>query len=147
MAGARFEASLTVGPLWAYLRLGADGIVYFDPFHFEVTAFAELGAGITIDVDLGWFGHIRITISVHLHADVLLEGPEFRGKATIDLDVTSATIAFGDWSRPLDPGARLGVVRRQVPPAGRRRDADGRARQRAAAAEHRTARARHRPAG
>lgn len=98
MAGTRFEASLTLGPLWAYLRLGADGIVYFEPFHFQVTAFAELGAGITVDIDLGWFGHIRITISVHLHADVLLEGPEFHGRATIDLDVTSATIVFGDWA-------------------------------------------------
>ncbi len=98
MAGARFEASLSLGLLWAYLRLGADAIVYFDPFHFEVTAFAELGAGITIDIDLGWFGHIRITIAIHLHADVLLEGPEFRGRATIDLEVTSASIAFGDWS-------------------------------------------------
>lgn len=97
MAGTRFEASLTLGPLWAYLRLGADAIVYFEPFHFEVTAFAELGAGITIDIDLGWFGHIRVTISVHLHADVLLEGPEFRGRANIDLDVTSATISFGEW--------------------------------------------------
>lgn len=95
MAGTRFEASLTLGPLWAYLRLGADGIVYFDPFKFEVTAFAELGAGITIDVDLGFFGHVRITIEVNLHADVILEGPEFHGSATIDLDVTSATIAFG----------------------------------------------------
>ena len=98
MAGTSFEASLNAGPLWAYLRLGADGIVYFDPFHFQVTAYAELGAGITIDVDLGWFGHIRITVSVHLHADVVLEGPNFRGKAVIDLDVTSATISFGDWS-------------------------------------------------
>jgi hypothetical protein len=98
MIGARIEASLTAGPLWAYLRLGADGIVFFDPFHFQVTAFAELGAGITIDIDLGWFGHIRKTISVHRHAAVLLEGPEFRGRATIDLDVASATIAFGDWS-------------------------------------------------
>jgi large repetitive protein len=97
MAGARFEASLTLGPLWAYLRLGADGIVYFDPFHFQVTAFAEIGAGITIDIDFGWFGHLRITVSLQLHADVLLEGPEFHGSATIDIDVASATIAFGDW--------------------------------------------------
>ena len=98
MAGTKFEASLTLGPLWAYMRLGADAIVYFDPFHFSVTAFAELGAGIAIDIDLGWFGHVRITVSVNLHADVDLEGPNFRGKATIDLDVTSATISFGDWS-------------------------------------------------
>jgi len=44
MAGTRFEARLSAGPLWAYLRLGADGIVYFDPFWFEVSAYAELGA-------------------------------------------------------------------------------------------------------
>jgi hypothetical protein len=98
MAGTKFEASMSVGPLWAYLRLGADGIVYFDPFRFSVDAYAELGAGVTIDIDLGFLGDVRITISVSLHADVLLEGPEFRGKATIDLDVTSATISFGDWS-------------------------------------------------
>jgi len=98
MAGTRFEASLTLGPLWAYLRMGADGIVYFDPFRFSVSAFAEIGAGITIDIDLGWFGDVRITISVSLSAMVLLEGPEFRGKASVDLDVTSATISFGDWS-------------------------------------------------
>ena len=44
------------------------------------TAFAELGAGVTIDIDLGWFGHVRITISVHLHADVTRRpGREFHG--------------------------------------------------------------------
>ncbi len=97
MAGTRFEASLKAGPLFAYLRLGADAIIYFDPFRFEVTAYAELGAGLKIDVDLGIFGHIRITIKVNLHADVLLVGPSFHGKATVNIDVTSATIAFGDW--------------------------------------------------
>ena len=97
MAGTRFEASLTAGPLWAYLRMGADGIVYFDPFSFDVTAEAELGAGVTIDVDL-LFGHVRVTIDVSLSAEVELQGPEFRGKAEIDLDVTSASISFGDWS-------------------------------------------------
>src|SRR3954452_13334052 len=95
MAGTRLEPSLKAGPLWAYLRLGADGIVFFDPFHYEVSAFAEIGAGITIDIDLGWFGHIRFTIGIHLHADVLVAGPDFHGQATIDLGVTSKTIEFG----------------------------------------------------
>jgi hypothetical protein len=103
MAGVRLEASLTLGPLWAYMRVGGDGIVYFDPFHFQVNAFAELGAGVTIDIDLGWFGHIRITITVSLGAEVLLEGPAFRGQATIDLYVTSVTISFGDWSDGTTP--------------------------------------------
>ena len=95
MMGTRFEATLSLGPLWAYLRLGADGIVWFDPFKFEVSAFAELGAGVTLDIDLGWFGHVRITVSVHLHADVVVAGPELHGRATIDLGVASATISFG----------------------------------------------------
>ena len=95
MAGTRFEASLKAGPLWAYLRMGGDGIIFFDPFHFEISAYAEIGAGITIDLDLFFF-HIRLTIAFHLHADVLVAGPNLHGTATIDLGVASATIAFGD---------------------------------------------------
>ena len=98
MAGTRFEAKLDAGPLWASLRWGGDAILYFDPFWFEVTAFAELAAGITIDIDLGPLGHLRLNPSVHLHADVLVQGPEVRGRAVIDLEVTSATITFGEWS-------------------------------------------------
>src|SRR3954452_18037333 len=95
MAGTRLEASLKAGPLWAYLRLGADGIVYFDPFKYEVSAFAEIGAGITIDINLG-FAHSRITIGFKLHADVTIAGPNFHGTATIQLRVASATMSFGD---------------------------------------------------
>jgi hypothetical protein len=39
---------------------------------------------------------VRGTVSVHLHAGVDLLGPDFHGSATIDLDVTSVTVAFGD---------------------------------------------------
>lgn len=113
MAGTRFEARLDAGLLWAYLRLGADGIVYFDPFWFQVSAFAEMGAGITIDIDLGWFGHIRITVSVRLSADVVLEGPAFRGRARIDLDVATAEIAFGEWSGSKPPDLLWPAFRRK----------------------------------
>ncbi len=104
MAGARFEARLDAGLLWAYIIVGADGIVYFDPFWFQVSAYAEMGAGITITIDLGFLGKIRIEVSVHLSGQVVLEGPAFRGRAVIDLDVASAEVSFGDWSgaRPPD---------------------------------------------
>ena len=36
MAGGRLEASAEFGPAWAHITFGADGIVYFDPFRFEV---------------------------------------------------------------------------------------------------------------
>jgi hypothetical protein len=82
MAGTRFTAALDLGFLWASLTLGVDAIVYFDPFKFIADGYAAIAAGVTIDV--------------HLGATVHIEGPDFHGSATIDLDVTSATIAFGD---------------------------------------------------
>ena len=94
MVGTRFTAALSLGPLWASLTLGVDAIVYFDPFHFLASGYASIAAGITIDIDL-FFGHITVTLSFHLGAEVQVEGPDFHGSATIDLDVTSATIAFG----------------------------------------------------
>jgi large repetitive protein len=94
MAGTRFTAALNLGPLWASLALGVDAIVFFDPFHFLASGYASIAAGITIDIDL-LFGHITVTLSFHLGGQVTVEGPDFHGSATIDLDVTSATIAFG----------------------------------------------------
>ena len=94
MAGTRFSAALNLGPLWASLTLGVDAIVFFDPFHFLASGYASIAAGITIDIDL-FFGHITVTLLFHLGAQVTVEGPDFHGSATIDLDVTSATISFG----------------------------------------------------
>jgi len=95
MAGTKFTAALDLGFLWASLTLGIDVLIYFDPFKLIADGYASIAAGVTIDVDLGWFGHIRVSLSFHLGATVHIEGPDFRGSATIDLDVTSATIAFG----------------------------------------------------
>ncbi len=94
MAGTNFTAALTLGPAWASLTLGVDAIVYFDPFKFSAHAYAAIAAGITFSVDL-LFGTITVSLSFHLGADVLVEGPSIHGSAKIDLDVTSVTIAFG----------------------------------------------------
>ena len=58
MAGTRFTAALDLGFLWASLTLGVDAIVYFDPFQFSADGYASIAAGVTIDIDLGWFGSI-----------------------------------------------------------------------------------------
>jgi large repetitive protein len=94
MAGTSFTASLTAGPVWATLALGVDAIMYFDPFQFSVHGYASIAAGITISVDL-LFCTISETLSFHLGADVLVEGPSIHGSAVIHLDVTSVTISFG----------------------------------------------------
>jgi large repetitive protein len=95
MAGTRFTAALDLGFLWASLTLGIDAIVHFDPFQLVADGYASIAAGVTIDVDLGWFGHVTVSMSFHLGATVHVVGPDFHGSASIDLDVTSTTIAFG----------------------------------------------------
>jgi hypothetical protein len=95
MAGTTFTAALDLGFLWASLSMGIDAIVYFDPFSFDAAGYAAIAAGVTISVDLGWFGSVEVSLSFHLGATVHVHGPDFSGSASIDLDVTSATIAFG----------------------------------------------------
>ena len=97
MAGTNFTAALTLGPAWASLTLGVDAIVYFDPFMFSAHAYAAIAAGISFSVDL-LFGTVTVNLSFHLGADVTVEGPSIHGSATVDLDVTSVTIAFGSSS-------------------------------------------------
>ncbi|HEX7537186.1 MAG TPA: DUF6603 domain-containing protein, partial [Dermatophilaceae bacterium] len=91
MAGGRLEASADFGPAWAHIVFGADGIVYFDPFRFELDIYAHISAGVTIDV---WIGEISISISIG--AELHLEGPSFRGKATFSVGPVGITVPFGD---------------------------------------------------
>ncbi len=91
MAGAKIEVSAEVGPGWAHLVLGCDGIVFFDPFWFEVTVYASISAGVTIDV---WIG--EITISVSLSARVTVTGPPFHARATFSVGPVDLEVEFGD---------------------------------------------------
>lgn len=90
MAGMRVEIHASIGPAWAHLVFGADGIVFFDPFWLKVTIYASIDAGITIDL---WFA--EITISVHLSARLTVTGPPFRAVATFEIGPASVTFAIG----------------------------------------------------
>ncbi len=91
MAGGKLLASAHFGPAWAEVRFGADGIVYFDPFRFEVDVYASIAAGVTIDV---WIG--EITISVSLGASISVSGPKFHGRAEFDVGPVSLAVELGD---------------------------------------------------
>lgn len=91
MAGGRLEASAEFGPAWAHIVFGADGIVYFDPFRFELDIYARISAGVTIDV---WIG--EITISISIGAELHLAGPKFHGTATFSVGPIGITVPFGD---------------------------------------------------
>ncbi len=94
MAGGKLQASAHFGPAWAEIKFGADGIIYFDPFRYEVSAYASISAGVTIDV---WIG--EITISVTLGASIELAGPKFHGVAEFDVGPITITVPFGDSSQ------------------------------------------------
>jgi hypothetical protein len=82
--------SASFGWAWARLSFGAHGIVFFDPFHYKVTAYVRIAAGITIDT---WFGDI--TFSISCGAELTVEGPEFHGRAEIDVGPCTVSVPFG----------------------------------------------------
>ena len=90
MAGLKVEIHAQIGPAWAHLVFGADGIVYFDPFFLSVTIYASIDAGITIDL---WFA--EITISVHLSARLTVTGPPFHVVARFEVGPVGLTFEVG----------------------------------------------------
>ncbi len=121
MAGGDFEASAHFGPAWAEVKFGAHGIVFFDPFHYSVSAYASIAAGVTIDTWL--FG--EITISISIGARIEVEGPDFHGKATFEVGPVELEVEFGSSDKHIDPPLSAVGVHRQVPRPRRRRRRPG----------------------
>ena len=116
MAGGDFEASAHFGPAWAEVKFGANGIVYFDPFHYHVNAYARIAAGVTIDTWI--FGEITISISLGARIDVT--GPDFHGTATFEVGPIELTVEFGGSDKAQkQPIGRVGI-HREVPRRCRR---------------------------
>lgn len=92
MAGGAFEASAHFGPAWAEVKFGANGIVFFDPFHYHVDAYARIAAGVTIDTWI--FG--EVTISISLGASIDVAGPDFHGTATFEVGPIELEVSFGE---------------------------------------------------
>ncbi|MGE3443366.1 MAG: DUF6603 domain-containing protein [Acidimicrobiia bacterium] len=90
MAGVDVEVSADFGWAWAKLTFGAHGIVYFDPFWFEVSAYVRISAGVEIDT---WLGTVGFSIS--LGAQLKVWGPDFSGEAEIEVGPCSFTVSFG----------------------------------------------------
>ncbi|HBC34434.1 MAG TPA: hypothetical protein DC045_08970, partial [Marinobacter adhaerens] len=90
MAGVEVEVSADFGFAWARIAFGANAIVYFDPFYFMADAYARISAGVKIKTFLG-----TIRISISLGARIEVEGPDFRGKATIEVGPCDIKVKFG----------------------------------------------------
>ncbi len=91
MAGVRVEISARLGPAWAHVVFGGDGIIFFDPFLLKVRVYASIDAGVTIDL---WLG--EITISVHLSAQIEVSAPPFHAIARFEVGPVGLTLEVGD---------------------------------------------------
>jgi len=107
MAGAELDISLDAGWLWGRLVAGFDALVNWDPFHYLVYAYASVTVGFKIEICVPFLGCARVRFSMSIGADLEIEGPELRGKAKLDLDVTSFTVRFGATGTPTSDAALL----------------------------------------
>lgn len=94
MAGISMSAVWSAGPVKAWFDAGFDFLIAWAPFFYTADAYLSLGCS----VDLGLF-----TLNVHAGADLVIWGPSFGGKATVDLDVVSFTIHFGSSAPAVQP--------------------------------------------
>ena len=89
MAGGSLEAVWHSDGLDVTFTAQADFLLGWKPFHYEANASVTLTARVQVKVI------VTITITIHLGVWLELYGPPFGGKAHVDLDVVSFTIAFG----------------------------------------------------
>ena len=94
MAGGYLEVLFKEGELRAWLKVGAEFLIAWKPYHYDASLSISVGASYTFDINL-LFGHVRFTLSVDVGAQLHLWGPDFSGTASIDISVISFTIAFG----------------------------------------------------
>lgn len=91
MAGGGWSATWQGGPISAWFNIQADFLMSYRPFHYYIDASITIGASFRISLI---FTHITLTI--HVGAEAEIWGPDFAGKARVDLDIVSFTINFGD---------------------------------------------------
>jgi hypothetical protein len=96
MVGGALEASYNVAPIHVWFSAGLDVIVWWEPFHYAVSAHIEIGAEVKIEGEiLGikvTLPSLRITVGAWLE----LEGPPLRGEVLVDLGIAKFPIPFGE---------------------------------------------------
>ncbi|MGW6267764.1 DUF6603 domain-containing protein [Streptomyces sp. NPDC055060] len=102
MAGARVEAAFDGGFVQASFVAGLDALISWDPFFYDVGVYVAVSVRLQIDIRI-WFVHIRITIGFSIAADLLVQGPDLRGVAVLDIDVAKVEVAFGAVDTPGRP--------------------------------------------
>jgi hypothetical protein len=93
MAGGSLSATLTLGPISAWVDVYLDFLVSWDPFAYEFDVGVEIGVSLSIQVC--FFGCVNIGITLSLGASLQIQGPPFHGTASVEAYVTTVTVEFG----------------------------------------------------
>jgi len=88
-AGGKLSSVWQAGPIRAWFMVWADFLMVFEPFHYYIDAGIDMG--VSFSIKLLFF---RITLTIHIGVELSLWGPEFQGKAVVDLAIISFTIDF-----------------------------------------------------
>ncbi len=70
------RASLSVGPVTAWMDAAFDALINLHPLHYTVDFHVDVGVDCHIDF---WFVHIHVSASIG--AELHIEGPDFGGSA------------------------------------------------------------------
>jgi hypothetical protein len=89
MAGGHLQATWNSGPLSAWFNAGADFLMSWKPYHYDISIYIDMGVSYTFQ----FFGTQHIT--VQLGADLHIWGPEFTSIAHIHLWIISFDVSFG----------------------------------------------------
>ena len=92
MVGGFLDATWESGALKAWLKITADFLIAYKPFHYDASMSIDIGAQITIH----FFGTHHL--SVHLGARLHIWGPSFSGTASFDIWIASFSVSFGSGS-------------------------------------------------
>lgn len=106
MAGSSFEAAAHFGPAHARLSFGVDGIVFFDPFWFSVSAHAEIAAGIRL-----WLLFGTVDIELSLGAQITVSGPPIHVEGRFEICGFEVPFEFGDSGNAEDRALTAGAFR------------------------------------
>ncbi|HEU5270641.1 MAG TPA: DUF6603 domain-containing protein, partial [Jatrophihabitans sp.] len=91
--GGRLEASYNIDPIRIWFTAYLDVLLTWDPFHYHADAGVSVGA--SFHIKICFFACVTISVSVSLSATVEIDGPPLHAIVTVDLDIASVTVEFG----------------------------------------------------
>jgi hypothetical protein len=94
MAGGSLSITASFGPVSAWFDAYLDFLISWDPFGYEFDIGIQIG--VSLSIEICFFGCVTIGISISLGASLMIAGPPFHGTASIDVAICTITVSFGD---------------------------------------------------